>query len=62
MRLNVKLTRRCDSQKVGWCTRAEALDAAEIMMVNGHVNPGCHITPYLCQRCGEWHVANKRIV
>jgi hypothetical protein len=52
---------RCDSQKTGFRSRPEALDAAESMMARGLVHPGCHITPYLCRRCGEWHVANKRI-
>ena len=54
--------RRCESQKVGHATYAEALDAAEAMMLRGHVLPGCHITPYRCDRCPEWHNANRVIV
>jgi len=54
--------RRCESQKVGYATRAEALIAAERTMDAGQVKPGCHITPYECQDCGEWHVANRVIV
>lgn len=54
--------RRCESQKVGYATRDEALTVAERMMDMGKVNPGCHITPYLCGECGEWHVANRVIV
>jgi hypothetical protein len=54
--------RRCISQKVGFRSRAQALDAAERMMDAGRVRPGCHITPYACDDCGEWHVANRVIV
>lgn len=54
--------RKCISQKVGYLDYAGALDAAELMMELGKVNPGCHITPYPCEDCGEWHVANKVIV
>lgn len=54
--------RLCQSQKVGYRTRQEALDQAEQMMAADHVQPGCHITPYACQDCGAWHVANRRIV
>jgi hypothetical protein len=38
------------------------LDAAEAMMLAGKVKRGCHITPYTCDACGEWHVGNKVIV
>lgn len=54
--------RRCSSQKRGYATYAEALDAAEDMMRAGRVNRGCHITPYQCDECPLWHVANKRIL
>jgi len=54
--------RRCTSQKVGYRTYDEALDAAELMMQRGRVRAGCHITPYQCDRCHEWHVANRVIV
>lgn len=53
---------KCESQKIGYATRADALDAAEHTMDAGRVKPGCHIMPYLCDRCGEWHVANQIIV
>lgn len=53
---------RCDTHKRGYPSKAAALDVAEMMMEEGHVNPGCHITPYLCPTCHEWHVANRRIV
>lgn len=62
LHLNVHQAIRCDSQKVGFCSRAEALEAAENLMQQGRVMPGCHITPYECNRCGQWHVANRRIV
>ena len=54
--------RRCASGKVGWVTRDEALDAAELMMLNGHVEAGCHIMPYQCETCRQWHIGNRRIV
>lgn len=53
---------RCPSQKVGYPTKDEALTQAEVQMERGAVNPGCHITPYPCDECGEWHVANRVIV
>ena len=54
--------RRCSTQKQGWETKEEALDVAERMMEEGKVRPGCHITPYECAKCGEWHVSNRIIV
>ena len=57
-----RLERKCETQKVGYRTRAAALTAAERMMDAGRVQPGCHITPYLCRSCGEYHNANKVIV
>lgn len=54
--------RRCESQKVGFATYDAALFAAERMMEANKVKPCCHITPYLCDRCGEFHVANRVIV
>lgn len=54
--------RRCDSQKVGYDTYEAALAAAELMMAAGKVKPGCHITPYECEDCDEWHLGNKVIV
>lgn len=54
--------RRCESLKVGYGSYDEALQAAELMMLEGRVDPGCHITPYACDRCPEYHVANRRIV
>jgi hypothetical protein len=53
---------RCDSKKIGYATRAEAFDAAEILMQEGHVHAGCHITPYACDECGQWHVFNRVII
>lgn len=54
--------RKCASQKVGYATFDEALSGAEWLMEQGRVDPGCHITPYPCADCGEWHVANRRVV
>jgi hypothetical protein len=54
--------RKCETFKVGYANKSEALDAAERQMERGYVRPGCHITPYECPLCGEWHVANKQIV
>jgi len=53
---------RCESHKVTYRTKADALDAAEALMLADRVSPGCHITPYLCQDCGHWHVWNRVIV
>lgn len=53
---------RCATLKRGYLTKAQALNVAESMMENGEVYPGCHITPYLCDACREWHVANRVIV
>jgi len=55
-------TRRCQTLKVGHATRLEALEAAERMMAAGHVSPGCHVMPYRCEACGQWHTRNQRIV
>jgi hypothetical protein len=52
---------RCVSLKIGYTTKAAALDVAEAMMREGAVNTGCHITPYLCGDCHEWHVWNRPI-
>lgn len=64
LRINVakQYLQRCTTDKRGMPTKAEALDVAEQMMHEGRVNVGCHITPYLCATCGEWHVANRHIV
>lgn len=61
-RLDLARVTRCPSMKIGWATYALALDTAELMMLEGKVNPGCHITPYQCDECDEWHVANRVIV
>jgi len=53
---------RCTTNKRGYPSKAAALDVAEQMMQDGRVRPGCHITPYECPTCGEWHVANRVIV
>ena len=62
----VKLTtgyfRKCESQKVGYVTYTEAWDAAERSMEKGLVKAGCHLTPYECDQCDEWHIANRVIV
>lgn len=55
-------TRTCETHKVAYATKAEALDGAERLMQMGHVLPGCHITPYVCRSCGRWHVYNRQIV
>ena len=52
---------RCASQKACYPTKAIALDAAEAMMEKGWVSPGCHITPYGCPDCEQWHVFNRQI-
>lgn len=52
----------CTSLKIGYATRSQAFDAAELLMQEGRVNPGCHITPYECRDCGQWHVFNRPIV
>lgn len=54
--------RTCATHKVAFPSYAAALDGAERAMENGHVTPGCHITPYECQECGRWHVRNRVIV
>jgi hypothetical protein len=54
--------RQCTSEKVAYPNYERALDAAELVMLKGMVRPGCHIIPYRCPLCGEWHVANKQIV
>ena len=52
----------CSSLKQAWRREADAFDAAEHFMTDGLVMPGCHITPYRCRECGDWHVYNRRIV
>jgi len=53
---------RCPTTKIGYATRNEAFDTAETMMQQGNVMRGCHITPYQCDECGQWHVYNRQIV
>lgn len=62
LKVDLDTMRACETQKVCFRTRAEALDAAERLMHLGRVTPGCHITPYECDRCGRWHVRNRVIV
>ena len=62
LRVNQRRLRRCETQKVGYQTYTEALDVAERMMALGHVEVGCHIVPYRCDACQEWHVGNHRLV
>jgi hypothetical protein len=57
-----RIYRRCVSQKVSFRTRQDALDRAERQMEAGQVNPGCHIVPYECPDCGQWHLTNRIIV
>ena len=57
-----RLTRKCETLKIGYLTRDDALDACEGQMLAGRVSPGCHIMPYRCELCGEWHTRNQRIV
>lgn len=52
----------CVTEKLGYATRAEALEACEVLMLKGLVSPGCHQTPYACGECGAWHTFNRRIV
>ena len=54
--------RRCESMKVGYPSREEAWTVAEQQMECGQVKPGCHLTPYQCGLCDEWHVGNRVIV
>ncbi len=60
--LDKRKARTCRLQKVGLPSYDAALQVAEVMMEQGKVNPGCHITPYLCDECEEWHVYNRVIV
>ena len=62
MRLNPARIVKCTTFKRGYATHEEAHAAAELTMQNEQVSPGCHIMPYLCDRCGEYHNANRRIV
>jgi len=64
LRINVDkvLLSRCDSRKAGFATHREALDHAECLMELGRVFPGCHLSPYLCQDCGQFHIHNRRII
>jgi hypothetical protein len=57
-----RLAVKCVTFKVGYATEHEAFEGAERTMLAGKVAPGCHIMPYLCADCGEWHVRNQRIV
>lgn len=52
---------RCASRKTSYPDKGAALDAAERLMDEGRVYPGCHLTPYLCEDCRTWHIGNRRI-
>ena len=57
------IARKCAATlKIGHPTREAALTACEAMMLAGRVEPGCHVMPYRCDDCGEWHTRNQRIV
>lgn len=60
--INSAKHRMCESQKYCFGTKDDALDGAERLMELDKVKPGCHITPYLCDDCGNWHVFNRVIV
>lgn len=57
-----RLSRKCETLKISYATRAEALDGCEQAMEADRVHPGCHLMPYECDACGEWHIRNHRIV
>lgn len=57
-----RVGRRCLSQKVCYGTYTDAQTGAEQVMALGHVNVGCHLTPYLCDECDRWHIWNRPIV
>jgi hypothetical protein len=62
LHINPLYVPHCDSHKMGYRSKEEALSNAEAVMAEGHVKPGCHITPYRCDRCGDWHLFNRRII
>jgi hypothetical protein len=55
------LLSKCDSKKIGYRTFCEALDQAEAFMRLGRVHVGCHLTPYRCAACGDYHLFNRKI-
>jgi len=57
-----RLAVRCESFKVSYDSRAEALHNAEQQMIAGRVARGSHIVPYLCDRCGRWHLTNEHVI
>lgn len=61
-KMSLRFVARCPSEKVGYGSKEEALRAAELMMLQDKIAPGCHFTPYLCNRCPEWHIFTRRIV
>lgn len=54
--------RFCTSQKVCYIDYQDALNAAELNMERVGCPPGCHLTPYHCDRCRWWHIFTRRIV
>lgn len=53
---------RCPaSHKRSYPDKAAALDAAERLMDEGRVRPGCHLMPYVCPDCRTWHIGNRFI-
>ena len=62
MRLDVsRLDRTCPRNKQSYESSRAAEQAAEIMMEEGRVNPGCHQTATSCDTCFSWHVYNRRV-
>lgn len=57
-----RIHRRCESQKLCYVTKSEALDAAEMQMLRGAVRVGCHVVPFQCERCAYWHLRNKVLI
>lgn len=52
---------KCESRKLGLKSKRDAIDHAESLMEKGFVNAGCHLTPYKCEICGDWHIFNRKI-
>ncbi len=63
-RLNVPIINgivKCETQKSTFASYDDALTHADNLMAMDRAMPGCHIGPYKCERCGWWHVGNRRI-
>ncbi len=52
----------CSTNKYCHLSMAAAALEAEAAMNRGQVAQGCHVEPYRCNKCGHYHIGNRKIL